>query len=100
VRRDAPVVIAPDRHGRGTNALMLRLRAGQSRPDVPLDPDEQSGPVFRFQFGPGSYVLHRAEAERLGFDVATANMPGTALDLDTPADLDEMEQRTATFAAD
>jgi 2-phospho-L-lactate guanylyltransferase len=76
LRRDAPVVLAPDRHGTGTNALMLRLGTG---------PDD--GRNFAFQFGPGSYARHVDEAHRLGLDVATSLAAGTALDLDTPDDL-------------
>jgi 2-phospho-L-lactate guanylyltransferase len=76
LRRDAPVVLAPDRHGTGTNALMLRLGNG---------PDD--GRDFAFHFGPGSYALHVDEAHRLGLDVATSLTAGTALDLDTPDDL-------------
>jgi len=79
VRRDAPVVIAPDRHGAGTNALLLRL--GLTAPD---EPDE---PPFRFGFGEGSYAHHVDEAHRLGLEVAVSLTPGTSFDLDTPEDL-------------
>jgi 2-phospho-L-lactate guanylyltransferase len=75
VRRAVPVVIAPDRHGVGTNALLLRLSA------VP------AGERFEFQFGDGSYARHVGEAHRLGLDVATSISAGTSFDLDTPADL-------------
>jgi 2-phospho-L-lactate guanylyltransferase len=78
VRRAVPVVIAPDRHGCGTNALLLRLSA------LP------AGERFEFQFGEHSYRKHVAEAHRLGLDVATSIAPGTAFDLDTPADLQEL----------
>lgn len=78
VRRDAPVVLAPDRHGTGTNALLIRF--GEELTTEPsLTP-------FRFAFGVGSYARHVEEADRLGLEVATALMPGTAFDLDTPAD--------------
>jgi len=78
VRRAVPVVVAPDRHGTGTNALLLRLSA------IP------DGERFEFQFGEGSYGRHIAEAHRLGLDVATSISAGTAFDLDTPADLTEL----------
>jgi 2-phospho-L-lactate/phosphoenolpyruvate guanylyltransferase len=78
VRRAVPVVIAPDRHGTGTNALLLRFS------------DRVAGSTFAFQFGEGSYHRHVAEADRLGLDVATSISAGTAFDLDTPADLDEL----------
>jgi 2-phospho-L-lactate guanylyltransferase len=76
LRRDAPIVIAPDRHGTGTNALMLRLGTGSD-----------DGGAFTFHFGPDSYAKHLDEADRLGLDVATSLTAGTALDLDTPDDL-------------
>lgn len=79
VRRDAPVVIAPDRHGTGTNALMLRLAA--------LPPDS---PPFTFHFGPESYARHLEEADAHGLEVSVSFAAGTAVDLDTPDDLDRL----------
>ena len=76
IRRDAPVVLAPDRHGTGTNALLLRLRARSV----------DANPTFRFQFGVDSYHRHVEQAHELGLEVATAIMAGTAFDLDTPDD--------------
>jgi 2-phospho-L-lactate guanylyltransferase len=63
----APVVIVPDRHGTGTNALLL------TPPDI-IEP----------AFGPGSFARHSALA---GADVAVADLPSLALDVDTPEDL-------------
>lgn len=77
LRRDAPVVIAPDRHRTGTNALMVRLDA--------------FGEPFRFQFGEGSFDKHLEEAARLGVDAVTATSPGTSFDLDTPEDLAQLD---------
>lgn len=77
-RRDAPLVLAPDRHGSGTNALLLRLG------------DSEEGRRFRFHYGPASYAHHVDEAHRLGLEVTTSIAPGTALDLDTPEDLELM----------
>ncbi|MDQ3044255.1 MAG: 2-phospho-L-lactate guanylyltransferase [Chloroflexota bacterium] len=76
IRRDAPVVLAPDRHGTGTNALLLRLRARTAG----------TNPLFPFQFGPDSYRRHVEQAHEIGLEVATAVMRGTAFDLDTPDD--------------
>lgn len=78
VRRDAAVVLAPDRHGRGTNALFLRLQRGDADP-------------FRFQFGDGSYARHVDEADRLGLDAVTVIASGTTLDIDTPDDLRRLQ---------
>lgn len=93
VRRDAPVVLAPDRHGTGTNALLLR-------PNRPVA-DERA---FAFQFGKGSFARHLAEAHRLGLDVATTIGGGTSFDLDTPEDLrtllDSDHQRIRALSAE
>ena len=72
VARPKPVVLGPDRHGEGTNALLLRL-AG-------------SGAAFQFAFGEGSLVRHIDEARRLGLAVGIVRAAGVAFDLDTPGD--------------
>jgi 2-phospho-L-lactate guanylyltransferase len=77
LRRDAPVVIAPDRHRLGTNALMVRLDA--------------FGEPFIFQFGERSFGKHQDEAARLGADAVTAMSLGTSFDLDTPEDLAQLD---------
>jgi 2-phospho-L-lactate/phosphoenolpyruvate guanylyltransferase len=71
----APVVVATDRAGTGTNALRLRL-------DGP-------GRHFAFKFGEGSAAAHHQEAARLGLQALTVALPGTGFDLDTPDDLRE-----------
>jgi 2-phospho-L-lactate guanylyltransferase CofC len=63
------VVLAPDRHGTGTNALALR------------PPD-----VIDFAFGIGSRTAHRAAAHRAGAAYREVEGP-LAVDLDTPDDL-------------
>jgi 2-phospho-L-lactate/phosphoenolpyruvate guanylyltransferase len=64
------IVIASDRHGSGTNALLL------PRPDA-----------IPFSFGQNSLRRHEAAAIEHGFAIARYDAPGTALDLDTPDDL-------------
>jgi 2-phospho-L-lactate/phosphoenolpyruvate guanylyltransferase len=64
------VVIVPDRHGTGTNALALDPR----------------GP-FRPSFGPGSLERHTEQAHERNFDFTVREVPSLALDLDTPDDL-------------
>lgn len=64
------VVAAPDRHGSGTNLLLLRPAGA-----IPL------------AFGPGSLARHRAAAEARGLPFRHYDDPATALDLDTPDDL-------------
>ncbi|CAM3716078.1 2-phospho-L-lactate guanylyltransferase [Isoptericola cucumis] len=70
---DASVVVAPDRHGTGTNLLL-----------VPATPG------FTFRFGPGSCAAHVAEAGRAGLPVAVVHRPGTEVDLDTLDDWGEL----------
>jgi 2-phospho-L-lactate/phosphoenolpyruvate guanylyltransferase len=80
VRRDAPVVIATDRHGLGTNGIVLRLGGSTG------------GHGFRFSYGPNSRQRHVDEADRLGMEVITAIGTGTAFDLDTIDDLERLGQ--------
>ncbi|MBE1875143.1 2-phospho-L-lactate guanylyltransferase [Myceligenerans sp. TRM 65318] len=71
----ADVVIATDRMGQGTNLLLLRPGAEHE---------------FRFRFGPASRAAHEAEAARLGLRAVTISSPGTAVDLDTVDDWNEL----------
>lgn len=64
------VCLAPDRAGRGTNAVVV---------DTDLT-------GFAFRFGPDSLRAHRAEAARLGVQPAAVTRSGTATDLDTAED--------------
>ena len=77
IRRDAPLVIATDRHGAGTNALMLRLGS-------------TAATDFSFSYGPDSRQRHLEEADRLGLDAVTAISAGTAFDLDTIDDIERL----------
>jgi 2-phospho-L-lactate/phosphoenolpyruvate guanylyltransferase len=71
-------VIVPDRHGTGTNALLL------CPPDA-LEP----------AFGPGSCARHRELAEAAGLAVEVAELDSLGLDIDTPDDLAELQRRLA-----
>ena len=64
------VVIVPDRHGSGTNALLL-------------DPPTAIVPAF----GPGSFARHAALAAGAGAAVRVGRLPSLELDVDTPGDL-------------
>lgn len=64
------VVIAPDRHGYGTNALLI------SPPDL-----------ISFSFGDGSFENHCEQTKRLGARLEIVKLPSLALDLDLPEDL-------------
>lgn len=76
---DRYAVVVPDRHGTGTNALLL------SPPDV-LAPC----------FGPDSCARHRARAEQAGIAVEVAELESLALDVDTPDDLAALHQLVAS----
>jgi 2-phospho-L-lactate/phosphoenolpyruvate guanylyltransferase len=76
---DAGLVIVPDRHGSGTNALLI----------TPPDAIEPS-------FGPGSFARHAALGAAAGLTVRVAEAPSLELDVDTPADLAALR---ATLAA-
>jgi 2-phospho-L-lactate guanylyltransferase len=67
---DAQVLIVPDRHGTGTNALVL------SPPDA-IPPS----------FGPESFERHTRLAEAAGLGVTVMRPPSLLLDVDTGADL-------------
>jgi len=64
------VAIVPDRHGSGTNALVLR-------------PPNAIRPAF----GEGSCARHVAAAREAGTPFAVEELPSLALDLDTPGDV-------------
>jgi 2-phospho-L-lactate/phosphoenolpyruvate guanylyltransferase len=70
---DAPVAIVPDRHGTGTNALLI----------APPDAIEPS-------FGPDSCARHVAAADAAGVPHRVEEVPGLTLDVDTPGDLAEL----------
>ena len=67
------VVIVPDRHGTGTNALVL------SPPDA-IEPS----------FGPDICARHVAAAEAADVPHRVEEVPGLTLDVDTPGDLAEL----------
>jgi len=68
--RGGQVVIVPDRHGAGTNALLLA-------PPGAIEP----------AFGPGSFARHAALAREAGVSARVAALPSLGLDVDTPDDL-------------
>ena len=67
-------LIVPDRHGTGTNALLLS-------PPLSLTP----------AFGPGSRARHEERARTAGVNHETVPVASLALDLDTPEDLGAIE---------
>jgi 2-phospho-L-lactate/phosphoenolpyruvate guanylyltransferase len=81
-QRPGRVAVIPDRHGTGTNGLIL-------------SPPDAIGPAF----GPGSRERHADRATRAGFELAIEELPSLALDLDTPADLAALSQALGTDPA-
>jgi 2-phospho-L-lactate/phosphoenolpyruvate guanylyltransferase len=73
------VAIVADRHGSGTNALLVS-------PPALVEP----------AFGPGSLALHRAAASEAGATVVELDGP-LSLDLDTTADLLAAESELGAF---
>jgi 2-phospho-L-lactate/phosphoenolpyruvate guanylyltransferase len=67
---DPSVVIVPDRHGSGTNALLI------TPPDA-----------LALSFGAGSFARHAALARAAGATVKVCDLPSLGLDVDTPDDL-------------
>ncbi len=72
------VLIVPDRHGTGTNALLLT-------------PPDSLVPAF----GPGSCERHAAHAEAGGVAHEVVEVPSLALDIDTPEDLQALQETLA-----
>lgn len=69
---DPPVVvIAPDRHEKGTNALLISP-AG----------------LIEYDFGENSFQRHCARVKKAGARLEVVNLPSLGLDLDLPEDLE------------
>ena len=80
---DPPVVvIAPDRHGKGTNALLL----------------SPSG-LIDYDFGENSFEKHCQLAKEAGARLEIVDLPTLGLDLDLPEDLEIVKEleKTITF---
>jgi len=80
--RPAQVVIIPDRHGTGTNGLLL-------------SPPQAIAPSF----GPDSCERHRALARAAGIACRIERLPSLLLDIDTRADLDALRARLSGHRA-
>lgn len=71
-------LIVPDRHGIGTNALLL-------------SPPASVAPAF----GPGSFARHAANAASAGVEHEVVHVPSLALDIDVPEDLALLQETLA-----
>lgn len=76
------VVIAPDRHGKGTNALLISP-AG----------------LIEYDFGEDSFQRHCERAKKAGARLEILDLPSLGLDLDLPEDLELVRnlEKTASF---
>ena len=73
---DPPVVVvAPDRHRQGTNALLV----------CPVG-------LIDYDFGPGSFQRHCLRAEQAGARLDIVDLPSLALDVDLPEDLEMVSE--------
>jgi 2-phospho-L-lactate guanylyltransferase len=68
------VVLAPDRHGTGTNLLLSHPAS-----------------LARFAFGRGSFAAHTHLAQEAGARVEVYRSLGSGLDIDTPDDLEFLD---------
>lgn len=70
--KDPPVVVlAPDRHHSGTNALLV----------CPVG-------LIEYDFGPGSFQRHSERAQMAGARLEICELPSIELDMDLPEDLE------------
>ncbi|HTE14602.1 MAG TPA: 2-phospho-L-lactate guanylyltransferase [Burkholderiales bacterium] len=76
---DGDVVVAPDRHGTGTNAMLV------------------DATMRAFAFGAGSLARHVATATARGARVWTCHHPALAFDLDTEADFSQWMHSSAAL---
>jgi 2-phospho-L-lactate guanylyltransferase len=79
-REEEGIVIVPDRHGTGTNALLL-------------SPPDAMAPGF----GTGSLERHRERAGASGSPHEVIEVPTLALDIDTGEDLAALRERLDSF---
>jgi 2-phospho-L-lactate guanylyltransferase len=76
------VVIAPDRHGRGTNALLISPTG-----------------LIEYDFGENSFQRHCELARKAGARLEVVELPSLGLDLDVPEDFEIVKslENTITF---
>lgn len=76
------VVISPDRHGHGTNALLVSP-AGR----------------INYSFGAGSFDRHCSLARKVGMRLEVCDRPNLALDVDHPEDLELVKEQLESLNA-
>jgi 2-phospho-L-lactate/phosphoenolpyruvate guanylyltransferase len=75
------VVIAPDRHEKGTNALLI-----------------SPANLIEYDFGEGSFARHCNRAKKAGARLEIVKLPSLELDLDLPEDLELVRKLELTKA--
>ena len=75
------VVIAPDRHGKGTNALLI------SPPGL-----------IEYDFGGNSFQRHCELAKKAGARLEVVELPSLGLDLDVPEDFEYIKNLVTTIS--
>ena len=73
------VVIAPDRHEKGTNALLV-----------------SPANLIEYDFGEGSFKRHCERAKKAGARLEVVSLPSLGLDLDLPEDLEMVRRLEGT----
>lgn len=73
------VVIAPDRHKKGTNALLMVPPA-----------------LIDYEFGEDSFQKHSERAKQAGARLEVVELPSLALDVDVPEDLEIVRKMEST----
>jgi 2-phospho-L-lactate guanylyltransferase len=79
VKNPPVVVVAPDRHRKGTNALLV----------CPVG-------LIEYDFGPGSFQKHCDQALKAGARLEIFDLPSMALDVDIPEDLNMVAQELSS----
>jgi 2-phospho-L-lactate/phosphoenolpyruvate guanylyltransferase len=74
------VVVAPDRHHQGTNALLV-CPAG----------------LIEYEYGPGSFERHCQRAIAAGARLEICELPSLALDMDLPEDLELVSETLTSY---
>ena len=75
------VVVAPDRHRQGTNALLV-CPAG----------------LIEYEYGPGSFERHCQRAIAAGAHLEICELPSLALDMDLPEDLELVSETLSSYS--
>ncbi|NQU30134.1 MAG: hypothetical protein HQ525_05650, partial [Anaerolineae bacterium] len=75
-KHERVVVITPDRHKQGTNALLISP-AG----------------IIEYDFGPNSFSRHCERAIKAGARLEICTLPSIELDLDLPEDLELVAEK-------